>query len=161
VRRLAGAPDSIVSARFESGRWVVACGTQTVGTLSEMPDFPELLSVLTDWARTQAWAQKWDNAGGPRRLHLQFALDPLAPRAALAEADKAWGKGARDAVLFRYATRAYTLWALETPDQVKLSERIEARALATLAYARALGAEEPAREACLLAEALGYNADAR
>src|SRR6185503_12136116 len=75
VRRLAGAPDSAVSARFDAGRWVVSCGTQEVGSLSELPDFPELLDVLTDWARTQAWARKWSNTGGPRRLDLQYALD--------------------------------------------------------------------------------------
>jgi hypothetical protein len=161
VRRLTGVPDSIVTSQFTGGRWTVRCGSQEVGSLSELPEFEELLEVLTDWARHHAWQRGWSEAGGPQRRDLQWALDRLDAEGALREADRAWAKGARDAVLFRYAARAYGLWSLATPDRVGTTDPIGARGLACLALARALGAEEPMREACVLAEALGYAAWAR
>ena len=161
VRRLAGAPDSAVAAHFAAGRWVLRCGTQDVGTLSELPDFPEMLDLLTEWARKQAWAKNWADNTASEHPELARALDRLDAPAALREADRAWASGSRDAGLFRSAARSYAMLALETPDWGGMPDLIVARSLATLAYARALGAEDPKRETCLLAEVMGYSAAAR
>jgi tetratricopeptide (TPR) repeat protein len=161
ARRLAGLPDSAVTARFSAGRWTVTCGSQTVGSFSELPDFAELMPILTDWARTLAWSKGWADPVGPKRAVIQIQLDRLDAKGALHEADRAWAGGMRDAGLFRDASRAFTLWLLETPTPIDLSEGIAARGLATLAFARALGAHEPARETCLMADVLGYHAEAR
>jgi hypothetical protein len=140
ARRLAGLPDSAVTARFAAGRWTVTCGSQTVGSFSELPDFNELMPILTDWARTLAWSRGWADPVGPKRPVIQIQLDRLDAKGALHEADRVWAGGARDAGLFRDATRALTLWLLETPTPIDLSEDVASRALATLAFARALGA---------------------
>src|SRR5262249_38278480 len=103
----------------------------------------------------------WSENTGPDRADLTRALDRLDASSALREADRAWAAGARDAALFRDAAHAYALLALETPDWAGLSDGVAARALASLAYARALGAEDPKRETCMLAEAMGYSAAAR
>jgi hypothetical protein len=161
IRRLARVPDSTVSVQFATGGWSVRCGSRELGKLSELPDFAEMLDMLTEWARTQAWARGWSGNTGPDRPDLVRALDKLDAPAALREADRAWTAGSRDAALFRDAAHAYALLALETPDWAGSADAIAARALATLAYARALGAEDPKREACMLAEAMGYSAAAR
>src|SRR5262245_44776846 len=160
IRRIAGVPDSVLTVQF-SGKWTLRCGSQEVGSLPEQPDLPEMLDVLTDWARTQAWARGWSDNGGPQRAELTRALDRLDAPAALREADRAWAAGSRDAALFRDAAHAYALLALETPEWDGRSDLIAARGLATLAYARALGSEDPRRESCLLATAMGYPAAAR
>src|SRR5258706_3537672 len=59
IRRLAGAPDSALTVQFAAGRWTVLCGLEEVGKLSELPDFPEMLDLLTEWARKQAWKEGW------------------------------------------------------------------------------------------------------
>lgn len=161
IRRLAGSRDSAVTAQFAGGRWTVRCGTREIGRLSELPDFPEMLDMITEVARSQAWTRGWSDNGGPERADLERALDRLDALAALREADRAWSAGARDAALFRHAALAYGLLALETPDWAGLEDPIAARGLAALAYARALGAEDPKRETCLLADVTGYAAAAR
>ena len=161
IRRLAGVRDSALSIQFAAGRWTLRCGSQEVGSLAEQPDLPEMLDVLTEWARAQAWARGWSDNGGPERAELRRALDRLDAPAALREADRAWTAGSRDAALFRDAAHACALLALETPEWDGRSDLIAARGLATLAYARALGSEDPRREACMLAAAMGYSAAAR
>lgn len=161
VRRLAGVRDSAVTAQFAAGHWTVRCGSREVGVLSELPDFPEMLDVVTELARAQAWARGWADNGGPERLEVARALDRLDAPSALREADRAWTAGSRDAALFRDVAHAYGLLLMETPNWAGGADPIAARALASLAYARALGAEDPRRETCLLAEAMGYSAVAR
>ena len=160
IRRLAGVPDSAIVAQYAGDRWHVTCGNQELGTLSELPDFPEMIDLLTECARKQAWARGWSNNAGPERPALAGALDRLDAPSALRAADHDWAGGARDAALFRHASRAYALLALETPPGDQTSDAIVARSLATLAYARALGAEDPKREACLVADVMGYSAAA-
>jgi len=161
TRRLAGVPDSALTIQFASGRWTVRCGSQPVGSLSDLPDFPEMLDVLTDWARTQAWSHGWSDNTGPERADLARALERMDAPSALREADRAWANGARDAALFRDAARAYAMLSLETPGWDGRSDLIAARGMAMLAYARALGSDDPRRESCLLATAMGYPAAAR
>jgi hypothetical protein len=161
IRRLAGLPDSAVTAQFASGRWTLRCGSQEVGKLSELPDFPEMFDLVTEWARAQAWSRGWADNSGPERTDLIQALDRLDAPAALREADRAWAAGSRDAALFRETAHAYAMLALETPDWAGMTDPIVARALGSLAFARALGAEDPKREICLIAEVMGYSAAAR
>src|SRR5262245_4114629 len=89
IRHLAGVPDSAVTLQFASGQWTVRCGSQEVGKISELSDFPEMLELLTEWARAQAWARSWSDNAGPDRPDLIRALDRLDAPAALREADRA------------------------------------------------------------------------
>ncbi len=161
IRRLAGTRDSAVTAQFAAGRWILRCGGRELGRVSELPDFPELLDLLTEQARTQAWARGWSDNGGPERPDVTRALDRLDAPAAMREVDRAWASGGRDAALFRDAAHGAALLALETPDWARQSDAIAARSLAALAFARALGADDPKRETCMLAEVMGYHATAR
>ena len=160
IRRLASVPDSAVTTKFRGGRWRVACGEQELGTMTELPDFPDMLELLTECARKQAWQKGWSDNDGPERSAVVAALDRLDAPSALRLADQAWATGARDAALFRQIARAYAMLALETPPTDPACDVIAARAWAALAYARALGAEAPAREACLVADVMGYSAAA-
>lgn len=160
VRRLAGAPDSAVTTTFAAGRWTLRSGGEEVGKLSELPDFPEMLDLLTEWARKHAWARGWSESPTPAPPDLLRALDRLDAPGALREADRAWAAGARDAALFRAVSRAYAMLGLETPGHGAMADHIAARSFAALAYARALGADDPKREASLLAEGMGYSAAA-
>ena len=161
IRRLAGARDSAITVQYAASHWSVRCGSQEIGRLSELPDFPEMLDLITEVARAQAWTRGWSDNAGPDRPGLQRALDRVDAPAALREADQAWGAGSRDAALFRDAAHAYALLTLETPNWAGMADPIAARGLAALAYARALGAEDPKRETCLLAEAMGYTGAAK
>ena len=96
IRRLAGVRDSAVTATFAAGRWTFRCGTQELGKLSELPDFDDMLALLTEVARKQAWARGWSDNSGPERADLQHALDRVDAGAALREADRAWAAGAGD-----------------------------------------------------------------
>src|SRR6185437_14504443 len=50
-RRLAGVADSTVTARYVGDRWHIACGEQELGTVPELPDFPDMLELSTECAR--------------------------------------------------------------------------------------------------------------
>jgi len=116
IRRLAGVPDSAVTVQFAGGDWTLRCGFTEVGTLSEVPDFVEMLDLATEWARAHAWARGWSENSGPERPELARALDKLDAPSAARAADRAWAAGARDAALFRDAAHAMALLTLERTD---------------------------------------------
>src|SRR5262249_6380052 len=58
---LSGEPAKEASATFESGSWSIRYDQQTIGTLPELPDFPDYFNLLVGWAKTEG--QKFGISG--------------------------------------------------------------------------------------------------
>ena len=154
------------TAEFRDGAWRVRCGNGEVGTLSALPDFPEVLAVLSDWAlRVNAVAQQPLSRVESASLAQPAAqIDRLAvPElfATLRRMDAGWNGGRRDATPFPIALRALVLLTAQTLDRVEMGDAVPAKALALLALSRALTAQETNREESLLAKLMGYGRHAR
>ncbi len=156
---LSGAPEGAADARFEGGRWHITHGGIEVGTLPEVPDYPDLMALLTGWA-TLLGANGVINAPGIAGdpAPLESELRRFESLAAVDLADRRWSVGERGRGLFEVAARALVQIEVVNDDRVEASDLLDARALALLAACQALEPAALGRESCLLAHRLGYGA---
>ena len=169
------------SARWSNEHFELVRDGAVVGSITEFPDFPEWYAVLTS-AATQALARGAvpleDGAIAPAsqppvarpgrrrtRARARARATPTAPqpflmqREALAAAgrvDRAWARGRHTRADLTSAADALASLAFQTADLMEVAERLDARALAVVALARAAGGPDPTRAEALVAEALGY-----
>ena len=139
------------TAVFSEGRWMLRLGEANVGSLPELPDFPDYFALLVAHAKAtnrQGPSVPAPKAGG------EFLMPGLL--GSLREAESAWAReGASPA-----AARAFARLAFQMPDRLELAPLIPARALALLAAVRARDSRAGLDEEVLLAHALGYTAHA-
>jgi hypothetical protein len=132
------------------------------GSLSELPDFPEAIGLLTEWTR---------------RVQKDPAARPMVPTSAqeaptpstgamirpllqtLQKLDERWRAGQRVPHVVAAAAAGFAWLAFVTADRMEVADDIATRALTLLAIERANGLETTRIEA-LLAEGLGYHASA-
>jgi hypothetical protein len=147
---------------FESGLWRVSYKGREVGHLTELPDFKELLKILTGWAE----ALNKDYPVNLSSSNLQQDIDEsngnlkkfFAPYAAEAtrQVDALWNEGRRDPVLLKSAVSALVLLNLQALDYMETADVLPAKALAQLALAKALTEYPLYREESMLSNAMGY-----
>src|ERR1044072_5733346 len=139
VDRMAGVTDSIAAgAEFRDGQWGIACNGREVGSLSELPDFAELDSVLTAWAGVQLSEHPLQlSAPGGRLPAVESALAKLDPLWAVGPAGGRWRGGARSRDVRRRPAEPLPWLGLEPTDQVGGADQVAARAHAAIALARA------------------------
>lgn len=161
-RLITGASACEAEAHFDGARWHVACDGVEVGTLSETPDYPELVGLLQAWA-VRLGVDSLVNApgitGDPAPLEAELREFHALRAADLAE--RRWSVGERGMVLFELGVRSLVHLVLESTDRVEASDPLAARALALLAACQALDPAALEGESCLLAERMGYGAHAR
>ena len=159
---LGGSPGGAADARFDGERWHITHDGIEVGTLPEVPDYPDLAGLLKDWA-VRLGADSVINAPGITgdSAPLEAGLRQLEALRAADVADRRWSVGERGRGLFELGARAVILLELMNTDQVEASDRLAARALALMAACQALDPAALERESCLLAHHLGYGAYAR
>ncbi len=171
AQAVTGAPASRASCAFEGGGWIVRHGGREVGRLSEFPRFPELRGTLVGWARSLGAPESLaaadrdvspGTAAARGRAHAGVARSLAALHALRAAdlADRAWAAGHRDAATARLGASALAWMAAESFDRAGAGEAIAARALAWNAVASAADPAALARETALLADVMGYPADA-
>lgn len=164
---LTGWPPGEMTARFRDGAWRIRCDQGEVGALPALPDFPDALAVLTDWALrvngvTRPPLPRATSASPAAEFAAQ--IDRLAvPQlfAALRRMDARWNGGGRSAALFPPALRALVLLAAQSVDRAEMADAVPAKALALLALSQALAGQVASREESLLAKLMGYVRHAR
>jgi len=157
---VAGAPGTATAVREGEG-WRIRLGPADVGTLSDLPDFQQVVVLVDAFAKRLAGEHPIGDttaatADAPPE---PFDWQPDAI-AALREAQSRWLKGEHSPELARRACRALASLAFQDLDTLGIGDRLPAQALAMLAVTHALGAEA-AREEALTAAALGYTTAAQ
>jgi hypothetical protein len=166
VQRLSsGKPAPEVTLDFENERWSIRCGARLVGSLPMYPSFSESLVLLTSWAKQSAadlGAVKGSRGKALSRAESRVA-EFFAPALLdlLIDVDHAWGPSSRSVETIETAARALVFLKLQTFDRLDMADPLSARALAIMALAKAAGSQKLQREEVLLAETMGYEADAR
>lgn len=156
IRRLAGTPASPAPparAVFAADRWTLRLDDKEVGTLPELPDFPDYLALLVDYARTSGPKPSVSPAKS-RSGSDRFLMPGIVADLQSAEAPEAAGISIPD------GARAFTRIVFQMQDRLELAPLVPARALALLAITRAQDAQAAFEEEVLLAHALGYTAHA-
>lgn len=154
------------TATFTDKRWVINYQGQTVGTLTELPDFPDFLQLLSDWSMElngQYPLSLTSSRGGEWEQTLSSQMDKTLVFhvvSALKEIDSLWGQGQRDPKLLVLAARGLALMTLQTSDRMEIMDPLPAKALAILSIARSLTRQDLRWEECLLAEAMDYSGHA-
>jgi tetratricopeptide (TPR) repeat protein len=161
LRRLVnGRADSVrATARWADGGWCVAAGPDSLATLPEFPDFDDALTALERTA--SAMGARPAAPGDADDAEMTRALRAADALAALGRADALWREQPGSSVALRGAARASVLAAITCEDRLQQAEVLTARALATLAIARATGERGLDAEAAMLARSMGYGSSAR
>jgi len=164
---LTGWPRDTATVEFRQDKWHVRYANAEVGTLPILPDFPDFVSVLSDWARrlhTIASPPLVPTESGPPSIDFDGQINRLAvPEliAALRQMDRHWTGGRRDPTLFAPATRALVLLTAQSLDRVEMGDAVPAQALALLALTKGLTNYNVGREESLLARLMEYTRHAR
>jgi hypothetical protein len=179
------------SATWGENRWRLIHGGAVVGTLSEFPDFPEIITLLSTWASSVATtgpslveppaspppteaAAGSKRGGGSKAPKVppappQAAGDADAPPLAMSPeafamlrlADEAWSRGPLKAVVLHEAALAMASLSFQAADSLGVADALPARALATVAIEETLKRTDPKRAQALTAFSLGYANAAR
>ncbi len=164
---LTGWPRETATVEFRDDKWQVRYANAEVGALPALPDFPDLMAVLSDWARRVHAIASPPLApadSGPRSTEFDAQINRLAvPEliAALRQMDRHWAAGRRDPALFLPATRALVLLSAQSLDRLAMGDAVPAQALALLALTKALTIYNVSREESLLARLMDYTRHAR
>ena len=153
---LTGGPRSeTLGIRFDGGRWRLSLDGTAFGDLPEYPDFADAKKLLL--------AHVPRLAAPPTGIELSVAeraaLENGAPAElfpVLSRLNAAWKKSPGDPAVAEAALRGLLWLALQTYDELELTDPILGKALALFAIAEARAPGRLAREECLLASLLGY-----
>src|SRR6266850_2425598 len=138
--------------RFESGRWVVAISGQDAGSVSELPDFGEMLEFLLPLAKNRIAAE---SVQGPPATHHRALRNEDEALPALRAAQASWSAGQHTRGVLHEAAAAAAL-AFYMVDVEEVSDGLPAHALALVARDAAAGNDARASQA-VLAAALDYD----
>jgi hypothetical protein len=162
VHRLVhGGPASEATVEYASGSWKVAYAGERLAVLSPFPRFDALLALLEEWAakergRPGAVQLDPDLAIRPELQALLNRFDDAAAFELLTKVDAGWRSGKTTVGDLLAATDALAQLCLVVPHDFPASDRLAARALASLALARQVAPDRALRAEVSLAYALGY-----
>lgn len=159
---LGGGAPARAAASWNGAGWTIRCTGREVGRLSEYPSFAEARALLMAWAGALGARESLATAPAPPRTTAAIETQIAALHAMRAAdlADRAWAAGHHDPATARLGARALAWLAAECFDQAGAGEAIPARALAWSAIAGALDSTALASETALLADVMGYPAEA-
>lgn len=161
LQRLVDGTAPPVSSTWRDGRWRLSLGGADAGSLPDVADFDDLVALVAEVSSGLTPLHPLAPSGGAAPEAASWPL--LAPSrpslAALTALDVAWSSGQRSPETLSAAARSLAALAVETPDALDGADLIAARALASLAWARALGRRDPEAEA-ILARNMGYESAA-
>ena len=153
VRRLAARtpapPGGAAEAGFSAGTWTIRIADTDVGTLPELPDFPDYLALLVGYAKSSGPARGAASGKSPRDTGSRFLMPGILGDLRSAEASPG-------GVSFPDAARSFARIAFQMEDRLELAPLVPSRAMALLAIARAHDVHAAVEEEVLLAHALGY-----
>jgi tetratricopeptide (TPR) repeat protein len=162
VRLRDGRPPPPVRVSLTPDGWRIQIGSESVGTLAVVPGFEESQVLLRRWALQclPAWRRPSQEPDGLAELERQ-ARDPFGsgPIRALQESESLWRKGVRHPRLLDVAGVASLSLLAQSLDQLGMTDRLQAKALALLAARESISGPQP-ETAAFLARWLGYRAEA-
>jgi hypothetical protein len=157
----------VVARRTADGGWAIEStrkdGAPTpIAQLPDGADFEPMMDALAAYASRRAQPAATPKSSPPAPLAKADLDVPMAHEAfaSLSAADAAWKTPAERPLAARRATNALVGLVFGTHDKLEVADELRARAIATAAVARALGARPPASVEALLARVLGYGAAA-
>jgi hypothetical protein len=139
--------------RYENGRWMVTVAGKEVGSVSELPDFGEMLEVLLPLARTRTAAE---NLQGPPATGGRALRNEEESLPALRAAQKSWSAGPHTRAALHQAAAAAAALAFYMVDLQEVADGLAAHALALAALDAAAGNDARGIEA-VVAAALDYD----
>lgn len=147
-----------LSIRFEESRWHVSFDGSPIGDLPEFPSLADAKSFLISQLRTRA-AFKKSSAAHPVGAEERAVLENGPPAdvfPALARLNAEWTKTPGDPSLVEASLDGLLWLALQSYDELELTDPILGKALALLAIAERANPGHFVRQECLLACLLGY-----
>jgi hypothetical protein len=151
VAELSGAASA--EPRFEGGRWIVTVAGKDVGSVSELPEFGEMLELLRPLAQARIAAENLQGAMPPAGRALRNAEESLP---ALRAAQKSWSAGPHTRGALHEAAGAAAALAFYTVDIPEVADALRAHALALAALDAAAGNDARGAQA-LVAAMLDYD----
>lgn len=164
-RLLRGKADENVQVLFENQRWTIKSGSRTVGSLSELPDFNEMLALLVNWSKKVAGDCNFhpDQNGSELSAGDQMLALPISDSMKkLTECDRSWKEKGPSIEVLRMAETHLVSLCCSNPDVLDVTDEVRANAVSLTAVLTALSPS--AREveaAALLADDWRYFADAK
>jgi hypothetical protein len=155
-----------ISVEFLEGKWVILCNEQEVGRLPEFPDFADFLAVISNWSKQLNKEIHQNLARRNSEEHFPGITNELnkflAPQVAIAlqNLNKLWEQGKRDPKLLQYATQGLISIALQSSQQLEISDLVYGKALAFLGITQSLTELPMKREEALLSGIMDYSAHA-
>ncbi|MFH1437211.1 MAG: hypothetical protein ABIJ56_16000 [Pseudomonadota bacterium] len=163
VHRFAGGQGDLKAQAVPKEKgWVIRLGDRDVGTVPDLADFPDLLTLLTQFAAQTAKESSFTLSRDPvaADAEIHSALEHYDVLTAAVHANQSWENGSKSEDMLALAALCMAMLAFQGLDLVETADMIPARALALLALTRALTEKQMLRAETLLASAMGYAAHA-
>lgn len=155
-----------VKADFVDGSWHVSYLGKSVGSLPELPNFGELMSMLESWTKSlqaQMPLQWGPSLAASDFSEIQNQLNDFqysSNLAALHKIDGLWNSGGPRPELLATAARALVSVAIQVLDHLETGDQLQAKAVAVLALAKTLTDDKSLRNECLLSYTMDYSSHA-
>ena len=142
--------------------WIIQLGDKNVGTVPDLADFPDLMTLLTQFAAQTAKENsfKLSRDPVPADAAIHGALEHYDVLTAAVQANQSWKEGSKSEDMLALAALCMAMLSFQSLDLVEAAGMIPARALALLALTRTLTEKDTLRTEILLASAMGYAAHA-
>ncbi len=158
-----------VDVQFNGRSWIVSYKKQTVGELSELPEFREMYKLLVTWASKVARQSNSKTVTDNQNLAAKYStiesqlieMSPDSLFAALKKIEEQLKNDKGNAQLVKLAARARALLLLQSLDSLEINDSLSVSALAYVALYEGQFKQEATEECGLIADALAYHNAAR
>lgn len=164
ISRLYGLePPAVLRVNMQEGKWSIRADDKAVGTLDELPDESDLMTLLLQHLRVLEGTRPINLSEPDREVlpKIETQLESFfAPSIALPlkKLDALWVTGDRSKLGAQLALRGLLFLLLQVDDSTELADGLGAKALALLTVLRAVSYVSP--EECLVLSLLSYSAAA-
>lgn len=159
-----GNEQDVLDVQFKNKTWKVVYQNQPVGDLHELPTFDELHKFLLDWASKNKKKIAKTSTVDSELSRVKDQIETSSPESlfvALSKLDELQSRGETSLPLLKLKTRALAILAWEMLDNLEIGDEIFSTALAHLVLVESAYPDEVSEEKALLADALGYEGDAK
>lgn len=159
-----GSEPDVLDVQFKTKTWKVVYQNQPVGDLHELPTFEELHKLLLNWASKNKKTIAKTGTIDSELARVKDQIETSSPEslfAALSKLDELQSRGETSLLLLKLKTRALAILAWEMLDNLEIGDEIFSTALAHLVFVESAYPDDVAEEKALLADALGYEGDAK
>ncbi len=154
-----------VDCRWQNSRWKVFVAENQIGELSEFASFAEQMKLLESYAKQEIETNSPNTASTQTAFGLKFEgverFSPAVLFETIRVAGNKWASGDRTFSHFENAEDALIWLMMQNLDLMGVADNLCATTLAMAAVNDALGRKQFSENRSLLADSMGYYADAR